>query len=244
MNTVLQLEKMPDKSIDLEAIKQKEIKDYDKLIPVATLIWLADDTLTFKEDYVSYTMANEAVLDFIRNKNLWKEENILKILEQRAKCLEIIDNKTKKLDFYQKNKLIYAFQPNIVRNKKYSRYLPWFELAEKIRDKLNQKRWFDEYLQDEIFTEIIKRINTESFEQSDWEYIDNYEKFSEQVKRFEKVFIEQGIDIGKEQGIDIGLEKYAINGIKSRFDNEIIYKMTGLTDEQINKLRELVEKVT
>jgi hypothetical protein len=252
VNTVLQLEKMPDKSINLEANKQKEIKDYDKLIPVVTLIWLADDTLNFKDDYVSYTMANEAVLDFIRNKNLWKEENILKILEQRAKCLEIIDNKTKKLDFYQKNKLICAFQPNIVRNKKYSRYLPWFELAEKTRDKLNQKGWFDEYLKDEIFTEIIKRINTESFEQSDWEYIDNYEKFSEQVKRFEKVFIEegidigkeQGIDIGKEQGIDIGLEKSAINGIKSRFDNEIIYKMTGLTDEQINKLRELVEKVT
>ncbi len=234
MNTVLQLEKMPDKSIDLEAKKQKEIKDYDKLIPVITLIWLADDTLNFREDYVSYTMANEVVLDFIRNKNLWKEENILKILEQRAKCLELIDNKTKKLDFYQKNKIIYAFQPNIVRNKKYSRYLPWFELAEKTRDKLNQKGWFDEYLKDEIFTEIIKRINTESFEQSDWEYIENYGKFSEQVRRFEKVFIEEGIDIG--------LEKSAKNGIKSGFDNEIIKKMTGLSDEQINKLREIVEK--
>jgi hypothetical protein len=89
---------MPDKSIDLEDNRTRDIKDYDNLIPLITLIWLADDTLNFKEDYVSYTMANEILLEFIRNKNLWKEENILVILEQRAKCLEIINNKTKNLD--------------------------------------------------------------------------------------------------------------------------------------------------
>ncbi len=28
-------------------------------------------------------------------------------------------------------------------------------------------------MKDDIFVEIIKRINTESFDQSEWEYIDN-----------------------------------------------------------------------
>ncbi len=192
MNTVLQLERMPDKSIDLDNNKKRDVKDYDKLISVITLIWLADDDLNFKDDFVSYTMTSETVNNFIRNKNIWKEENILELIAEREKCLDIIDNRTKKLDFLQKNKLIYAFQPNIVRNQKYSKYLDWFELAEKTRNKLNEKAWFDKYMKDEIFAEIIKRISTETFDQSDWDYVNNQESFIEKVKRFEQVFIDEG----------------------------------------------------
>ncbi len=233
MNTVLQLERMPDKSIDLEDNKKRDIKDYDKLIPVITLIWLADDNLNFKEDFVSYTMTSEVVHDFLRNRNLWKEDNILELIAERGRCLEIINNKTKKLDFLQKNKLIYAFQTNIVKNRKFSKYLPWFELADKTRNKLNEKGWFDEYLKDDIFAEIIRRINTASFEQADWEYINDYEKFTEQVKRFESVFLEQGIDQGKNrEKVDA-----ALKGIAAGFSNDIIRTITGLSDEQIDELR-------
>jgi len=193
MNTVLQLEKMPDKSIDLDNNKKRDVKEYDKLIPVITLIWLADDDLNFEDDFVSYTMTSETVNNFIRNRSIWKEENILELIAEREKCLDIIDNRTKKLDFLQKNKLIYTFQPNIVKNQKYSKYLGWFELAEKTRNKLNEKDWFDKYMKDEIFAEIIKRISTETFEQSDWEYVNDYEKFTEQVKRFEQVIYDEGI---------------------------------------------------
>ena len=249
MNTVLQLEKMPDKSIDLDENRKRDIKDYDKLIPVITLIWLADDDLNFKDDFVSYIMTGEIIHDFIKNKNLWKEDNILELIAEREKCLEILNNKTKKLDFLQKNKLIYAFQPNIVKNKKYSKYLAWFELAEKTRDRFNEKGWFDEYLKDEIFVEIIKRINTESFEQLEWEYINDYEKFVEQVKRFEQVIFEdgkeEGIEIGIVQGIEIERKRSttdtAIKGIKAGYSNEIIQTLTGLTDDQINELRKITD---
>jgi len=248
MNTVLQLEKIPDKSIDLEdntstalnIHKKRDIKDYDKLIPVITLIWLADDNLNFDVDFVSYTMSSEIIIDFIRNKNIWKEENILDILKEREKCLTIIDNKTRKLDFLQKNKLIYAFQPNIVKNKKYSKYLPWFELAEKTRNKLNEKAWFDEYLKDDIFSEIIRRINTEKFEQADWEYIDNNEDFIEKVKRFEQVFIDEGIEKGIELGIEKGEYNEKINTskiLKSKgFKSIEIYEITGLSIDEIENI--------
>jgi hypothetical protein len=237
MNTVLQLERMPDKSIDLEDNKKRDIKDYDKLIPVITLIWLADDNLNFKEDFVSYTMTSEVVHDFLRNRNLWKEDNILELIAERGRCLEIINNKTKKLDFLQKNKLIYAFQTNIVKNRKFSKYLPWFELADKTRNKLNEKGWFDEYLKDDIFAEIIRRINTASFEQADWEYINDYEKFTEQVKRFESVFLEQGIEMGIDQGKNREKVDAALKGIAAGFSNDIIRIITGLSDEQIDELR-------
>jgi len=241
MNDVLQLEKIPDKSIDLEDNLKQDIKDYDKLIPVITLIWLADDNLNFKDDFVSYIMTGEIIHDFIKNKNLWKEDNILELIAEREKGLEIINNRTRNLDFLQKNKLIYAFQRNIIRNKKFSKYLAWFELAEKTRNKLNEKGWFDEYLKDEIFVEIIKRINTESFEQVDWEYIKDYEKFSEQVKRFEQVIFKDGKEEGREEGIEIGENRKTINiaikGIQAGYSNEIIKTMTGLTDDQIYELR-------
>jgi len=238
MNTVLQLEKMPDKSIDLEENKKRDIKDYDKLIPVITLIWLADDNLNFKEDFVSYTMTSDTLNDFVRNKNLWKTENILEIIAERNKCLEIIDNRTRKLDFLQKNKLIYAFQPNIVKNQRYSKYLDWFELADKTRNKLNEKGWFDKYLKDDIFAEIIKRINTETFEQSDWDYINNQEDFIEKVKRFEQVFIDEGI----EQGERKKTKETAINGIKKGYPNNVISDLTGLSDNEIDELRKQIDK--
>lgn len=237
MNTVLQLEKMPDKSIDLEANKKRDIKDYDALIPVITLIWLADDSMNFADDFVSYTMTSETVNDFIRDKSLWRADNILDIMKERAKCLAIIDNKIKKLDFLQKNRLIYAFQPNIVKNKKYSKYLDWFELAEKTHNKLNEKAWFDKYLKDDIFVEIIKRINTETFEQSDWDYISNQSDFMEKVKRFEQVFVDEGFEQGREQGREEGLYETAKNGIAAGLPNEIIKLMTKLTDEQIDEIR-------
>jgi hypothetical protein len=229
MNTVLQLEKIPDKSIKLAEDKKKGIKDYDKLIPVITLIWLADDNLNFKDDFVSFTMTSESLNDFIRNKNLWKKENILEILSEREKCLEIIENRTKKLDFLQKNKLIYAFQPNIVKNKKYSKYFDWFELADKSRDKTNEKGWFEQYLQDDIFVEIISRINTESFKQPDWEYIKDQEQFTEEFKRWGQVYIDEGIEIGFEKGLEKGIVaalkrgKLSVNEIAEDFGVSIEY---------------------
>jgi len=255
MNTVLQLEKIPDKNIDLQdnrahdgkKQKVKEIKDYDKLIPVITLIWLADDNLNFTDDFVSFTMTSDIVHDFLRNKNLWREENILELIKEREKCLKIIDNKTKKLDFLQRNKLIYAFQPNIVKNKKYSKYFAWFELADKTKDDLNEKAWFDNYLKDDIFAEIIKRINTETFDQAEWDYIDNIKDFREKVKRFEQVFIDEGYELGVEKGIEKGIEKgehkkareTAIIAIEKGLSNHIILELTGLQPEEIDQLRKI-----
>ena len=84
----------------------------------------------------------------------------------------------------------------------------------------------------------------ESFEDSDWQYIQDYEKFKAQVKQFEMSFVEQGI----EQGIEIGLEKGKEQGkdekarqmAKIMKDNnepvEKIIAYTGLTAEAIEIL--------
>jgi len=228
MNTVLQLEKIPDKNIDLGDNKKKETKDYNEIIPVITFIWFADDNLNFTVDFVSYIMTSEMVHDFLRNKNLWKEENFVELMKEREKCLEVINNKTKKLDFLQQNKLIYAFQPNIFKNKKINKYFRWFDFAEKTKNEKNVKSWFEEYAKDDIFAEIINRISTEKFEQSDWDYITEQEDFTEKVKRYEKVFVEEGVS----EGFHIVAKKMKENGIEP----DMIAKCTGLTNVEIEKL--------
>ena len=203
LNTALQLETLPEKSIDLSDNKRKDIKDYDQIVPVITLIWMADDMMDYKEDFVSFTMTPEIVSDFIRDKTLWHDRNVIDLLEKREQLLSVLNNKTRQLDFLQKNKLIYAFQKNIVRNKKFKKYFRWFELAELSRDKDNTQEDFDKYMDDPALAEVIRRISKEFLRTEDYEYIEDYEKFTIQVKRFEKVIREEGIDIG----IDIGIEK-------------------------------------
>ena len=51
INTALQLESLPLKSIALEGDKERKIKDYNEIVPVITLVWMVDDTFGFKEDY-------------------------------------------------------------------------------------------------------------------------------------------------------------------------------------------------
>ncbi len=46
-----------------------------------------------------------------------------------------------------------------------------------------------------------KRLNTETFEKSDRDYINNQDDFIEKVKRFEKVFIDEGFEQGMEKAI-------------------------------------------
>lgn len=251
ISTALQLEQLPLKSIALEGDKERKVKDYNEVIPVITLVWMVDDNFGFKEDSVAYTMTPEVVSELIQNHLLWKNDNITDLLKGREAALSQLNNKTRRLDFLRKNRLIYAFQKNIVKNakekdSKYHRYLDWFELAEKTRNKLNQKSDFLKYAEDEIFAELIRRINRESLTEEDFDYIDDYELFTERVKRFEHGILQDGIDMGIEKGIDMGIEKglllTAENSIRAGLSDEIIQQITQLPEETIRAIRLRVEQ--
>lgn len=224
INTALQLEEMPNKNIFINEEVTKETKDYTRLQPVITLIWMVDDTLNFTEDYVAYNMSPEIVTDFITNEKLWLEKDIQKIISEREFAISQLKNDTKNLSFLQKNRLIWAFQKNIVKNEKFSKYKPWFELAEKTRNKLNTKTDFLEFEQDKIFSEIIRRICKDALTEEDIKYIENYDKFWNGVKRYEQgIRNERDLEIAKEM-------KY--NGESL----EKIIKYTGLSSGEIELL--------
>ncbi len=229
INSALQLEEMPNKNIFINEDVTKETKDYTKLQPVITLIWLVDDTLNFTEDYVAYNMTPEIVSDFISNEKLWLEKDIQKIIKEREIAINQLNNDTKNLSFLQKNRLIWAFQKNIVKNEKFTKYKAWFELAEKTRNKLNSKSDFIQFEQDKIFAEIIRRISKEVLTDEDVKYIENYDNFWEGVKRYE-----EGIrnEVNMERDKEI-VKKF----IKKGYSNEMIKDGVDWTDNEIDALR-------
>jgi nucleoside-specific outer membrane channel protein Tsx len=127
------------------------------------------------------------------------------------------------------------FQKNIVANSKsptskYHKYLDWFELAEKTQNKLNQKADFLKYEEDSIFVELMRRISKEMLTPEDFSYIEDQEQYTERVKRYDKTIFKEGL----EMGIRMTAEKMIAKGM----DNATIAEITGLSEIEIQKIRE------
>ncbi len=177
VSTALQLEKLPLKSIIVNPQTQEEeqIKDYRRIDPVITLVWMVDDTLQCEGDFLSYSMTQQTTIDFIRNENIWSRKDITEILEQRDAVIKAMENKTKNLDFIPQNKLVFAFQKNIIKNPKHEPYFKWFEFAELSKNKDNTQADFKKFEKDEPFKEtyigLKQRLSTALLSREDKEYI-------------------------------------------------------------------------
>jgi hypothetical protein len=62
------------------------------------------------------------------------------------------------MSFLEKNRLIFLFQPNIIKNKAATPYAKWFEFAEKTRNPNNQASDFEDYAHNSIFAQMIHRL--------------------------------------------------------------------------------------
>ena len=242
IGTGLQLDKLPTKGI-VESEKPKrvrEIKDYRKIQPVLTLIWMVDDSLKFDEDFIGFTMTPEIALEFIKNHELWKNKAIEELVCEREKALKIIENDTKDLDFLPKNRLIFMFQKNIVKNKKLAKYERWFEFAEKTRNENNIEEDFNEYSNDKLFNEMIRRLRKEDLTEDDIKYIKSEKSIWEKVNLYEKGNFDLGQKEGKKEGKIEGKKESEFEiaklAIKEGLPTELISKLTGLSKTEITKL--------
>ena len=137
----MQLEHLEPKVITKLDGKTYTEKNYGDLEPVITLVWMVDDNLNFTEDFIAFTTLPEAAKDFIANDELWRQP-LEDILKEREKTLKILNNNTKDLDFFSQNRLIYAFQRNIIANNLLTKYFKWFDVAYKSRNINNSKEDF------------------------------------------------------------------------------------------------------
>ena len=215
LNTGLQLEVLPKEAVTFAGLKRlKATKDYRDLEPVITLIWMVDDTLGFHENYVSYVMTPELVLEFLRKDQLWQEPELKALLQERERLLLLTENKQKHLDFLPKNRLIFAFQRNIVNNTQAAPYDRWFRFAEKTKNAANAPADFSEFEHDEIFAEIMRRLDRQALPAEDDEYMEYERDVRAQISRWEQNIYEDAMEEGREIGFEIGKEKGMKEGIK------------------------------
>jgi predicted transposase/invertase (TIGR01784 family) len=242
LNTGLQLEKLPSKRVlyDYSYEKNKKVKDYRALLPVLTLVWMADDSLDLKDDFVAYSMSPEIVVKFVKNKKLWHKPEIVELLKERARLLEVLDNQTKELQFLAKNRLIFMLQKNTVKNKNKEKYVKWFEFAEKTKNTDNKKEDFQEYLDDEIFCEMMKRLSKDTLTDDDFFYIQNEKTFWEEVERFEQGIYEVAWNEGEAKGEAKGEKNKALEiarRLKEKgFDDDLIADISGLPPGELGRL--------
>jgi hypothetical protein len=168
-------------ALQLETLKPVEItkpngevyteRNYSGLEPVISIIWMVDDMLGFKDDFVAFTTLPEAAKDFIVDENLWQQplENILAI---RKETIKILENKTKGLDFFTQNRMIYVFQKNIVNNGRIDlSYYKWFDVANISRNKNNKEEDFLKYKDDKDMAEVINRIRKDKLAPDEFKYV-------------------------------------------------------------------------
>lgn len=239
LNSVAQLEDIPVKSLNIGDGKQRETRNYDAINPAITLIWMVDDTLKFEEDYIAYAVLPEQSVDFIKNDILWETQNLEHLTQERNKVLSILNNNAKNLDFLAKNRLIYIFQKNIVKNKKYSPYFQWFDFAEKTKNKNNKKEDFVEFEKNKSIMLAINRLRTDKLKSEEFQYIDDFEKFRLQVEIHDEVIRKEGRQEGRQEGIEIGIQNLMLN---SDFSDEKIANLMNVDVSFVKKIRQHTEE--
>jgi hypothetical protein len=185
LGTALQLETLKPKVITQLNGKTYTEKNYGGLEPVITLIWMVDDNLNFTDDFIAFTTLPETAKDFIANEDLWHQPLDL-ILKEREKTLKILNNGTKDLDFFSQNRLIYAFQRNIVANNRLSEYFKWFNLAHKSSNIKNTEEDFSQFNDDEVMAEVIKRIKKDQLGPKEYKFVSDlplYEAYYGNLQR-------------------------------------------------------------
>jgi len=242
LNTGLQLENLPQKKLimDKSSGKTIEIKDYRRLEPVTTLVWMVDDTLGFDMDYVSYGLLPHTVSAFLRADQLWKDEHLKRLLQARLDVIKDIENDTKGMTFLGQNSLTFIFQKNIVKNPKIEPYKDWFLFAERTKNPENTAADFSVFRENKVFDKIIERINQEALSQNDIKYIHDEDELNEEIRRWEEGKLQEGRQEGRQKGRQEGKKEKQVEiatNLIDILDDVTIAKKTGLSLNEVTELR-------
>ncbi len=236
VSTALQLETLAEKKVPIKT-EDKRAKDrsYKEVVPVLTLVWMVDDSLQFSEHFMGYTTAPETALSFLENHDLWEKEDRTELLDIRQNILKILDNNHKNLDFLRKNRLVFMFQENIIKDDKFPNYHRWFEFAEKTRHKNNKKTDFIKFRKEDLFQDIMRIIGKDALNKDDLNYIETEE---EHIKLVSKALRDER-ESGFEEGFEEGFEMSVISLFKKGKTEDDISEWL---DIPVEKVRFILEK--
>ena len=232
----IQAERKAEEARLFEKTNQKKriTDEYKYIVPVKTIVWMVNDTLGFKDDFVKFKMLPAECLDLLQNQKLWETSNITELRKQRDIALGKAENEKKNLPFIQKNELIFAFQKNIVKNKKLEKYVRWFQFAERTRDKRNQPSDFINYQNDYVFEEIINRLNRNIMEDIELNLEEELQKMQDIYQTFEDE---------KERVVQEMLQEMQQEKEKAAREKEQISQEKEQISQEKDKLFQQLEKI-
>lgn len=100
----------------------------------------------------------------------------------------------------------------------------------------NEAADFDEFRGDEVFEEMIRRLNRGGLTEEDVEYIENEQEMWEEVVRLEQGYYERGHREGGLDGRDAGFVEDRVEGQKENaIENARIMLADGLDLETVAK---------
>ena len=237
-STVLQLEVLPEKIQPTKnEDKRAKDKDYTAVEPVLTLIWMVSDSLEFTDNFITYTTAPETALDFIGNTELWDRQEIKELSEVREVVLKTLNAKHKELDFLRKNRLIFMFQHNIVKDEKFTAYRKWFDFAEKTRNKNNRATDFSPYKKETIFKEMMRTLLKKGMNEGDLEYILKEDEILVMVERT----LEGARKEGREEERNANIIKRNANIIKLHLKGKSAEEISDWLDIALEIVLEVIK---
>ncbi|MCP4702006.1 MAG: hypothetical protein GY862_34885, partial [Gammaproteobacteria bacterium] len=159
--------------------------------------------------------------------------------------LKTARNKAKSLGFLARNRLIFLLQKNIVKQAAGKRYEQWFRFAEKSRNPKNEKTDFEEFQGDDIFEEMMRRLNKGELTKEDMEYIADEQEAWEEVARLERGYYEDGRREGREEGREEGKKEGREEGqLANKYETARKMFSQGYDPDKIAGITELpVEEV-
>lgn len=238
VGVAVQLEDLP---VRIDKTGKRKTRDYSGVLPVITLVWMADDGFKTKEDMLNYRLYPSEVANFIKNEELWKRGDIEELRRIRATLLTMLNYDKKDLDFLPKNQLIFAFQQNILKNKKQASYLRWFEFAQKTRKKNNTQQDFSNYVNDKTFLKIMDLLTTDTMTTQELNILYTLDELEAEKERIQAEFEAKKKNIQAEfeaKKKNIQAEFDELEAEKKRIRTEFEVKKKNIQAEKENYINE------
>ncbi|MBP7496942.1 MAG: PD-(D/E)XK nuclease family transposase [Bacteroidales bacterium] len=210
--------------VELQKTKQKFFKDrtlYYTTFPIREQAKRSNWDFELKAVYTI------AILDFVFDDD--KDET-----DKYRYDIKLSDIETNKV-FYDKLMFIYLEMPKF--NKTLSELKTRFDKWLYIIKNLNRLDKIPEKLREKIFLKFFEVAEIAKFSR---EQLDEYEdslKYYRDIKNSLDTAREEGKIEGKEEGLKEGVDKIALNCLKEGLPLDVIIKLTGLTKQQIEKLK-------
>lgn len=167
---------------------------------------------------------------------------------ERKKVLTLLNNNTKNLSFLAKNRLIFAFQKNIVKNKKLKKYFVWFDFAEKTRNKNNTEEDFKAFKNNEVIMAVLERIQVNNLDQEERTAWEDADLVKAQLAFWKRDFIEEteaNAKIKVEAAVEAKVEEKSRKTVISAHQKGLdVGMIASITDLSIEKVKAIIDANT